>query len=401
MENAALPVDGRPPDRPGRAAVPEAEETPDVRMPGSPAPGVRHRGGASRWRARLLLGVTAAWLVFVVLHHLLSGRFWLWLLPDLVPPMVYLAAPLLLLAAAPLAGRSRRRWCAALAAVSLVLGAGQSGLDPGALAGGGGSPAPAGALRLVSWNTEYWHQDDDPERFYGFLKDRRADIYVLQEYMHWVGDDPRQIDDLARLRREFPGYHVAVDGELVTVSRFPIVATTRVGPARTLDSRSPWRSAFDLSKVLRTDVRVGASVLSVYNVHIPTQYMLDENPLTPEFYTRLRDRDARRGAQFRGLEADLGANRNATVVTGDFNSTYAMGDLRWLFHRLSSANRASRRPHLASWPAGGPALWQLDWTFTSSVGVHRYDLLDPRGMSDHRAQELLVSLGGPGGLPRP
>ncbi|MEU4831357.1 endonuclease/exonuclease/phosphatase family protein [Streptosporangium sp. NPDC023615] len=339
---------------------------------------------------RLLLGAAAAWLLFVVLHHLLSGRFWLWLLPDLVPPLVYLAVPLLLLAGTPLAGRARR-WYAALTVASLVLGAGQSGLNPGG-AVRGDRPVPAGALRVLSWNTEYWHQHDDPGRFYAFLRSHDADVYALQEYLNWTGDTPLRVDDLARLRREFPGYHLAVDGELVTLSRFPVTATARVGPARALGPAAPWRATFDLAKVLRTDLRIGASVLSVYNVHIPTQYMLDENPLTPEFHVALRARDAARGAQFRGLRADLDANRNPVVVTGDFNTTYAMGDLRKLPERLAGANGASSRLLPASWPAGGPALWQLDWTFTSQVTVHRYGLLDPRGMSDHRAQSVLLSV---------
>ncbi|MGV9778276.1 endonuclease/exonuclease/phosphatase family protein [Streptosporangium sp. NPDC003464] len=370
-------------------------ETADVtgaaaRRPPAPA------GRTPRRRARALAWAAAAWLAFVVLHHLLSGRFWLWLVPDLVPPLVYLAAPLLLLAAVPLTGRAgrTRRWCAVLAAASLLLGAGQSGLNPGALTGGTAAAAPAGALRVLSWNTEYWDQDDDPDRFYAFLRARDADVYALQEYLHWSGGAPRQVDDLARLRREFPGYHLAVEGELVTLSRLPIVSARALGPAGALGPGSPWRAAFDLAKVLRTDLRVGASVLSVYNVHVPTQYMLDDSPLTSRFYTGLRDRDAARQAQFDGLEADVGANRGALVVTGDFNTTYAMGDLGWLSGRLSNANRASPVLLPASWPAGGPALWQLDWTFTSAATVHGYGLLDPQGLSDHRAQDVLVSVGG-------
>ncbi|MEU8272372.1 endonuclease/exonuclease/phosphatase family protein [Sphaerisporangium sp. NPDC049002] len=348
--------------------------------------------GAPRWRTRLVAGLTVAWLLFVVLQRLLSGRFWLWLLPDLAPPLVYVAGPLLLLALAPLAGRSRR-WCSALAAVSLAVGAGQSGLALGALRGSGEPAAPAGAVRVMSWNTEYWDQDDRPERFYGFLKAQRADVYLLQEYLHWTDDTPQEVDDLARLRREFPGYQIAAVGELVTLSRFPIVAAPPVGPARTLGPRPTWDSAFQQAKVLRTDLRVGTSVISFYNVHIPTQYMLDENPLTSRFYSELRGRNAARKAQFHGLAADVDANGNAIVVSGDFNTTGAMGDLRWLSGRLSGTDDA-RHLYPASWPASGPALWRLDWTFTSSARVHGYRLLDPQGLSDHRAQAMLLSVAG-------
>ncbi|WP_432934440.1 endonuclease/exonuclease/phosphatase family protein [Microbispora sp. CA-135349] len=361
------------------------------------APGRRdaaRRGG--KRRGRLVAAAATAWLVFVVLHLLLSGRFWLWLVPDLVPPLVYLAVPLLLVAALPLTRGRARLWCAGATAVAFALGAGQSGLDPAALRAGG-EPPPPGSIRLVSWNTEYWDQDDDPERFYGLLKARNADVYVLQEYLNWVDGTPRRVDEQARLRREFPGYHIAVQGELVTLSRFPIVSTVPVGPARSLGPRPPWDSAFALGKVLRTDLRIGPSIVSLYNVHIPTQYMLDENPFASRFYTALRGRAAARQAQFRGLEEDLAGNHRPVVVAGDFNSTGAMGEMRGLFDRLSSADRAGDSLMPTSWPADGPALWRLDWIFTASLVVHDYRLLDPRGMSDHRMQEMRLSMKGGGG----
>ncbi len=33
------------------------------------------------------------------------------------------------------------------------------------------------------------------------------------------------------------------------------------------------------------------------------------------------------------------------------------------------------RPYVASWPAHSAALWQLDWTFTIGVDVHRVQQL--------------------------
>jgi hypothetical protein len=47
-------------------------------------------------------------------------------------------------------------------------------------------------------------------------------------------------------------------------------------------------------------------------------------------------------------------------------------------------------------PTRGLSLWQLDWTFTRGVRVHRYGLGDPQGISDHRTQELLLSPGDAG-----
>ncbi|GAB1817677.1 endonuclease/exonuclease/phosphatase family protein [Herbidospora sp. RD11066] len=318
---------------------------------------------------RLAPIAAAAWLGFVVLHRLLSGEFWLWLIPDLIPPVAYLVVPVLLLAA----GRFRRA-TTILAAGSLVLSAGHGGLN-------WGSPEPAaGAIRVFSWNTQYWHQDEDPDAFYRFLKDQRADVYLFQEYMNWVDSRPLRIDDVPRLRREFPGYQIAAEGELLTMSRFPITATS-VRP------RPTWQEEFDQAKILRTDLLIGTSTLSVYNVHIPVQAVLDVNP-----FAGLRDRSARRDGEFRELHADLDARPNPALVSGDFNSTGAMGEMRPLFDRMTSANTVTDAIYPTSWYAGLLPLWQLDWTFAAKTKIHTYDLLDPRGLSDHRAQSVTISL---------
>lgn len=329
----------------------------------------------------VLVVLTVAWLVFVLARRVFSGRHWLWLLPDLLPPASYLVVPLALATVA--FGTQAQPWCAAGAAAALVAGIGHSGLNPGALRRR--DPAPPDAIRVVSWNTEYWDQAETAKRLHEFLAAQDADIYLLQERLHGRHVEPREVHDLPRLRAEFPDHHIAAAGELITLSRFPIIS---VAPA------DDWRSVFDATKFLRTDVRVGSAVLSLYNVHIPTQYVLGDNPFRRSFYTGLRDRHRSRTTHLRKLRADLAANPCAALVSGDFNSTAAMGELRWLLRRLRCANRAAREWWPASWPAEGPTLWQLDWTFTRGVRVHRYRLLDPHGISDHRVQELLVSLKG-------
>jgi endonuclease/exonuclease/phosphatase (EEP) superfamily protein YafD len=332
-----------------------------------------------------MTAMAAAWLAFELLRRALSGRCWLWLLPDLMPPLAHLAVPAALLVASPAVGP----WCAALALAGLLAGLGDAGLNRRRARP---APPPAGAVRIVSWNTRYWHQGAGPKPFYAFLRGLRADVYALQEYIvgphHVVGP----VDDPERVRREFPGYHVVARGELVTISRFPVVAAPPVGLAREVHEHAGWRRVYDATKVLRTDLQVGAAVLSVYNVHIPAQYVPGDNPLARCFYGELSRRWRRRREQFAGLLADLEANRGPALVTGDFNSTGAMGEMRPLCRRLSSANRASRRRYLSSWPARGAALWQLDWTFTTGVDVHRYELADPGALSDHRVQALLVSV---------
>jgi endonuclease/exonuclease/phosphatase (EEP) superfamily protein YafD len=354
---------------------------------------------------RVSVGAAAGWLAFTVLHRLFSGRLWLWHLPDLLPPITFLVVPVALLAVLPLARALRRPLprtpavlVAGAAVLGLVLGVGYSGLNPRALAAGP-VPAPPGAVRVFAWNTEYWDQHDDAGHFYRFLRAQHADVYLLEEYLNWderAGlDGARKVDDRARLEREFPGYQLASRGELLTLSRFPVVATPRVGPDQGLGDGPAvgFAAEFDAAKVLRTDVRVGATVLSTYNVHLPVQ--VDLAP-SRHFLGYVKERDAARREQLRGLSADLAANPHPAIVAGDFNTSPAMDDLDGIRAVLHDAIAADDALYPVSWRAGPwLPLWRLDWAFTTpGVPVYEHRFLDCEGLSDHRAQMLLVSVGG-------
>lgn len=354
------------------------------------------------WPGRLLTATAAGWLLFTIVQALLTDRWW-WPIGDLVPPLAFLAVPVILLAGTaavalvPGTRTGMSGWAACVAAVALAVGLGRAGLNVDAL---GGRPAvPADVLHVVSWNTEYWDQDDDPGRFYAYLRARHADVYLLQEYLNWDTGDAvqpaRQVDDMSRLRAAFPGYAIAVRGELLTLSRFPILAEPPVGPDRELarSAAVPWLAVFETAKVLRTDLRIGTEVVSVYNVHLPVQIDVSRSPLTAGFYAFARRAYGQRQAQLRGLEADVRSNRRPLLIAGDFNTSPAMGDLHRLGSLVHDAAGSSATLYPASWQAGAwPSLWRLDWAFTGNhLRAYRMDFLDPEGMSDHRLQELSVS----------
>ncbi|WP_306213702.1 endonuclease/exonuclease/phosphatase family protein [Actinoplanes sp. RD1] len=375
--------------------------TTDVLEPGAgtPAPA---GPGRPRWclATRILLAATLVWWLYLAAHLALSGRYWLWVLPDAVPPLVFTVAPLLLAAAAgglrlvsrPLP-RIPRRLVLGGALLALVAGVPESGLNPGALTGR--EPVPAGAIKVVSWNTQYWDQDDDPDRFYRYLLGLHADVYLLQEYLNWdpadPGDEARRVDDLARLRREFPGWHIVARGELITLSRFPIAAAPRVGPDRLPGADASFAAEYAAAKVLRTDLRIGGAVLSTYNVHIPVQFSVE---LRPELLADTRKRTTARAEQFAGLTGDVAANPGPVLVAGDFNTSPAMGDIRAVRRLLTDATPQLRSPYPVSWNLHGLPLWRLDWLFTGGgVRVHSYTITGSEGLSDHHAQQTWVSLG--------
>ncbi|WP_406062008.1 endonuclease/exonuclease/phosphatase family protein [Streptomyces sp. NBC_01077] len=335
----------------------------------------------------VLLYCALVWAVFLALHLALNGRWWPWLAVSLLPPPAFAAVPLALLAAAAVTGG----WAAgALAAGCLLAGWSQNGINPRALlhraGGAGGGDAAGGAgdgLRLVSWNTQHWNQGGDPDRFYAFLRSLAADVYVLQEYLNgFEGGEVWDIDDEERIRAAFPGHHLAVDNNSVTLSRFP-----PTGPPVPVGACS-----------LRVDLRIGDGILSTYNVHIPVQLTV-MNPLRPAFLRDMRRRAAARDREYTALVDDLRDNPHPVLVTGDFNTSAAIGDIRRMRRMrrthgsLRDAIGACRSLCPASWNARARLrLWRIDWAFTGGgARVGSYRFRDAEGLSDHLVQELTVT----------
>ena len=123
---------------------------------------------------------------------------------------------------------------------------------------------------MVSWNTEYWHAAGRTPTSTGCCAPQQADVYLLQEYLRYPGGVPERIDALDRLRAELPGYHIAFTGEMVTLSRYPIVGEHPIGVIDELEPPDTDFPEYWRYKALRTDIRIGDRVMSLYNTHIWT-----------------------------------------------------------------------------------------------------------------------------------
>jgi hypothetical protein len=350
---------------------------------------------------RLALAMSIALLLIVLLHLLLSGRTWLWVLPDLMPPLLFLLLPLALLGTLVVLRRRARlarpvaAATAVLTVVALGLGTGAAGLNLAALVGGvNDGPAPPGALHVFSWDTLQWTTGNDPDRFYRFLTDRHADVYVLQSYAHAGPETFQPVRDADRLRREFPGYQLATVGSLLTISRFPIVAQVPLltNPSPPPGTGNIWFLATWQYGALRTDLNVRGQILSVYNVFFYDRFFLNVMPLTPTFFENIHGLEDGRRAQLDRLLADIGANPHSLLASGNFNVLPNTGD-RSRLRGLKDAGRADRSIYPTSLTFFGLPLWRMDWTFTSTdVGVHRYDLIPAAGLSSRHPQDVVVSL---------
>lgn len=337
---------------------------------------------AMSWPGTVLLVISLAWSLFVTCHVIANGRWWAWLVISLLPPVSLAAVPILMLASALAVCGAAGLGSALLATAALLVTARQSGLNiramvrrTGGLAGG------RRPIRVISWNTQYWHQGKDQEEFYAYLRGLDADIYLLQEYLYHVGQWRfRLLDDDERLFAAFAGYEVVVKGELVTASRLPVVGVP----------------ALAAENVLRVDIRAtpGGSVLSTYNVHMPVQ-LAPLSPLCREFYQVVRRRAYDRNSHYQCLAGDLAANVQPSLIAGDFNASPAVGDLRRLAGVATDAIHANRSIYPASWDASRRMLrlWRLDWAFAGGgTDVRRYEFLSTSGRSDHRIQSLLVTI---------
>jgi endonuclease/exonuclease/phosphatase (EEP) superfamily protein YafD len=340
--------------------------------------------------AQVLLWCAILWSAFLVAHLVLNGRWWGWLLPSLAPPPLFVAVPALFVVLGLVAGGGAGFAAAGLGVLALAAGARQSGLVPAALWAGRHTAVPEGAIRLVSWNTEHWSQYVDTAAFYGFLRELDADVYLLQEYNNDASrGETRLIDDEERLRTTFPEYEIITARGMATLSRLPVDKVVDTAARRTL----------------RVDLRLpGEGLLATFNVHIPVQLRL-ASPLSAEFYRAVRQKAGHRDEEYRGLAADVAACDRPALISGDFNTTPAIGDVRRIARLGADQVALTGRVYPTSWqPRRGMRWWRLDWLLTTpGARVHSYRFRDPRGLSDHSVQEVTVSLAGAGreGAARP
>jgi endonuclease/exonuclease/phosphatase family metal-dependent hydrolase len=370
-----------------------------------------------RWRVRLAALVCTSWLLFVVLHRILSDRVYWWGPFDLLPPLVFALVPVLLLVLAVLT-RPVRWWLSGVTVLALILGIGYSGINFATL---WYRPPPAGndAITLVTWNTEYWDQDmrdggvltaASTEALYRFLRGLNADVYMLQEYAHidqTITDSYAQalaIDQEAKLHETFPGYTVVIEGRNVILSRFPVVGHTWLDSTPFLpDDLRPVppgladRPLFYKSQTLRADIEVNGHVVSFYDCHFfqpPTRILFLQNDVNRSMFQIDRSNFEMRNAAVQAVAKDIKQNTNRVVLGGDLNTSPTMKNiLGRLPGRLVDQTRALSSIYPITWPADrANELWRLDWLFTSSdVTVHDYTLVDPKGLSDHEAQRVVLS----------
>jgi endonuclease/exonuclease/phosphatase (EEP) superfamily protein YafD len=309
------------------------------------------------------------WTVFVALHVLLSGRVWLWAIPELIPPFAFVVVPLVAGAIVLIPSGSSRPLAVVFVVALLAVGLRWSGLTVprGTREDMGDDP-----LVVFVWNTQHWDQGLDAASFLRFLSTHDADVYLLQEYTYWEGGQEIPATGIAELAATMTEHEVFVDGELVTLVRRRLGPRARPGVSGT---------------ALRVDISVSGKTVALYNVHMPIQIDIRTSPFGAEFYRVLRYRTLRQWRAFRAVEDLLRHAPARHVIGGDFNSSPVMQLMSRLRARRVDVMRSAGQFYLATWPAGRRPLWRIDWILTSRLVTTAWArLVDPEGRSDHQGQ---------------
>ncbi len=283
---------------------------------------LRRRLPSRRERARLSLAAAA--LVLIAARRTLSGRTWLWVVPDLViPPLLFLLVPAVLLPAVPLAVPHPPVDGARFATGALALGATQAGVH----LGGGGGPAPPGAVKVVSWDTYCWNTDDDADRFL------RLPQEVAGRRLPAPGALGLRAGRAHPTRRRRSAAAASSPATSITTPRRPPhhlpLPGGRAGGGGGGRATHPRRTGRHAA--LRTDLAIGGRTVSVYNVHLFDMLYLSAEPALPALppgHPDPRRRAAERSST--ALAADIGRNPTPILASGNFNTLPGMGRLRAL-----------------------------------------------------------------------
>jgi endonuclease/exonuclease/phosphatase (EEP) superfamily protein YafD len=230
---------------------------------------------------------------------------------------------------------------------------------------------PLQSIDVVTFNTEYWHTSEI--ELLDRIESGRAHIVFLQEHLEKRGKTWGPTNRIAKLKQVAFGDHVDWNGEVVTLSKWPIVG----------------RRAFSGGQALRTDVRApDGRILSAYNVHLPVHIHPDLLPDAWAFYADAQRIAKRRQALLDEVVHDLSLNRNPRIVAGDFNSTIAMHGVQWFRNNMLDAYGAPRCGEARETfeLASGMLGWRIDFVYVSADLVpERYCTRSLPDISDHSA----------------
>ena len=234
-------------------------------------------------------------------------------------------------------------------------------------------PAPHANLKIATFNTEYWHTSES--ELVDAVHYEDMDVVLFQEHLAKHGETWGPTNRIAELKAVLKERVVDSEGEVVTVSKWPIVY------------RRAYSDGGPDGQVLRTDLNIDGRIVSVYNMHLPVHLHMEllANPMA--FYRDLKANAARRERTLKTVIDDISSNKNPVVVGGDFNASYAMHGADWFRTHLSDAYAAAHceRPG-DTFTMNKIMSWRIDYIYVSKqLTPTGYCTETREDISDHRA----------------
>lgn len=252
-------------------------------------------------------------------------------------------------------------------------------------------------VNIINWNTKMWDQYKDSNEFYSYLKDQKADIYILQEalftkddtYSYDVPDEYLKpaaltyiipgftpdfyfLDKTSEIKEYFPEYYISHQQQFVIISRYKIVSSE-------IDDSEQYQIA---------DIEINGEIIRLFNVHF-VLHLETFNPLDSNFYPALERRFVARSIAFENLHRDINLTGTDYIIAGDFNSPPTMGTMDYLIDRNRDLFDYSDDILPFSIEFLGMRIWRFDYVFTNKnagFNVMSFKNLPVPSLSDHNAQ---------------
>lgn len=306
-----------------------------------------------------------------ILQTLFAGRVWFWNIFSVIPPISFTLLYLFLLFWII---AKKQRLGVVFLIICLPLALNSSDLTFKILADNPNTNISS--IKVFNWNTEFWEKENK-EEFFNFLLKQDADVYHLQEHIKLSNGYFIELEDMNEIRSYFEGYTVIKKTEFLTITRLPIVKSYTEGE----------------TYYLRVDVMADDKVLSLYNVHLPVQINPAILPNIYRFTVDLKHRYDFRNQEYEKLFDDVRSNTNLFYISGDFNTTRAMGKIQDVIALGKDTVHAGNNLFNSSWSMGNLKLWRIDFNIVhSNINVVEYKEVDPLSYSDHWAQKVTIQL---------
>lgn len=230
------------------------------------------------------------------------------------------------------------------------------------------------SIKVFNLNTQVWHQGE-PEEFINYLKSQNADIYLLQEAFYLS----ELIDAEEYLNPHFPDFNFIQEGELVTMSKFPL---EKIGNTEVYDF---WQG------YLEVEAEIEGQKVRLFNIHypVPLDPILISNPI--EMILDVEELFTARQSQFKQTKEAIENTDDLKIIGGDFNTSSFSNEMRYFKREFKDTARVNSNFYPTTFEIQNFRLWRIDWVFVDEdINVVSYQQIKDLNISDHDG--ILVEL---------